>query len=57
MRVPTLKLGQVWFDDLEEVRRQGQKFTREWVEVKLKILTELYLCLNPAEKKDKTQEA
>lgn len=27
----TLKMGQVWFEDLEKVKRQGQKFTTEWI--------------------------
>ena len=27
----TLKMGQEWFNDLEEVKRQGQKFTTEWI--------------------------
>ena len=37
----SLRLGQEWFNDLEETKRQGAKFTKEWIETKLKVLSEL----------------
>lgn len=44
----SLKLGQEWLVDLEEVKRGGQKFTKEWVETELKILQDLTTALKEA---------
>lgn len=35
------KLGQVWYEDLIETKRQGAKFTKEWITIQLKILEDL----------------
>lgn len=35
------KMGKEWFDDLVEVKRRGQKFTKEWVEIECKVLEDL----------------
>jgi len=37
----TLKLGQEWFDDVEDNRKNGAKFTSEWINTQYKILQEL----------------
>ena len=33
--------GQEWFDDVEAVRKEGAKFTKEWITIQLKILQDL----------------
>ena len=35
------KLGKEWYDDLEDRKHQGQKFSTEWVKTNFDILTDL----------------
>lgn len=37
-----IRMGKEWLDNLEQVKRYGQKFTKEWVETNIKILEELW---------------
>ena len=37
----TLKMGKEWYDDLEELKHQSQKFNKDWVESNFKLLTAL----------------
>jgi len=40
------KRGEQWFNDLEEVRKSGAKFTKEWIETKLQVLEILLAEIN-----------
>jgi len=36
------KMGDIWYEDLMQVKRYGAKFTREWIQIQYDILKDLY---------------
>jgi len=37
----TAKLGEAWLNDIEEQRKNGAKFTSEWIQIQYQILQDL----------------